>query len=124
MDLVYNTKLYDENRIIIDKIINQAQTKWQLTALAWIDFEDVAQIIRIHIYKKIHLWDKERKIGPWLHSLVRNQIVNLLRNYHGSVSKPCNSCAAYQGDESCRIYSKIGDSCPLFSYWQKNKMNA
>ena len=35
----------------IDTEIAKRRGKWNLTSLSWIDFEDVSQIIRIHIYE-------------------------------------------------------------------------
>ena len=39
----------------IDLEINKRRSRWNLTALSWMDFDDVSQIIRIHIFKKWHL---------------------------------------------------------------------
>ena len=35
----------------IDKEIRKRKSKWNLTALSWMDFDDVSQILRIHIFK-------------------------------------------------------------------------
>ena len=54
-----NEKLKFEN--FIDEInaeISKRRNKWNLTALTWMDFDDVSQILRIHIYKIWHL-DKQ-----------------------------------------------------------------
>ena len=35
----------------IDIEIKKRKSKWNLTALSWMDFDDVSQILRIHIFK-------------------------------------------------------------------------
>ena len=37
---------------VIDREILKRKPKWNLKSLAWIDYDDVSQIIRIHIHKK------------------------------------------------------------------------
>ena len=43
--------------------ISKKRSKWGLTALAWMDFEDVSQILRLHIYRKWHLYDPSKKLN-------------------------------------------------------------
>ena len=67
----------------IDQInieIIKRRPKWNLTVLAWMDFEDVSQILRIHIYKKWDLYDPDKPLGPWINRIISNQIKNLIRN--------------------------------------------
>ena len=78
--------------------------KWNLKSLSWIDYDDVAQIIRIHIHKKWHLYNQEKPIGPWLNTLISNQIKNLIRNNYANLSKPCYRCDAAEGEDLCVIY--------------------
>ena len=42
---------FESNIAIVDEEIRKRKSKWTLAALSWIDFEDVEQILRIHIYK-------------------------------------------------------------------------
>ena len=49
---------------VVDTEINKRRSKWNLTALAWMDFDDVSQILRIHIYKKWHLYDQAKLLAP------------------------------------------------------------
>ena len=64
----------------IDTEILKRRGKWNLTILSWMDFDDVSQILRIHIYKKWHLYDPEKPLAPWLNRIITNQIKNLILN--------------------------------------------
>ena len=64
---------------IIDTEITKRKNKWNLTALAWMDFDDVSQILRIHIFRKWHLYDQTKKLTPWINRIISNQIKNLIR---------------------------------------------
>ena len=120
-----NEKLEFEN--FIDEInaeIAKRRNKWNLTALTWMDFDDVSQILRIHIYKKWHLYNPEKPLSPWLNRIISNQIKNLIRNNYGNYSRPCLKCDAAEGEEFCKIYEKQCNDCPLFANWEKTKKNA
>ena len=111
----------------IDEInteITKRKTKWNLTALAWLDYDDVAQILRIHIYKKWHLYDPARPLGPWINRVISSQIKNLIRNHYSNYSRPCLRCAASEGDNLCSIYTKQCSLCPLYQQWEKTKKRA
>lgn len=108
----------------IDIEISKKRGKWGLTALAWMDFEDVSQILRIHIYKKWHLYDPSKKLTPWIRTIISNQIKNLIRNNYSNFVKPCVRCAASDGNEGCSIYKTQNSDCPLFKNWLKNKKSA
>jgi RNA polymerase sigma factor (sigma-70 family) len=104
--------------------IYKRKHKWNLTSLAWMDFDDVAQILRIHIHKKWNMYDPKQPLAPWINRIVSNQIKNLIRNNYGNYSRPCLKCAAAEDDEHCNIYSKQCNACPLYAAWEKNKKNA
>ena len=71
---------YEDKKEVIDRIIEKHRYIWQLKAIAWMDFEDVAQIVRFHISKKWHMWKQDRPLEPWVSRITSNQIKNLLRN--------------------------------------------
>jgi len=98
--------------------------KWNLTALAWMDFQDVAQIIRFHIYKKWHLYDIKKPLAPWINRIISNQIKNLIRNNYSNYTRPCLKCSAAESDSGCSIYGVQCSKCPLYSNWEKSKKNA
>lgn len=109
---------------IIDIEIAKRRHKWNLTSITWMDYDDVAQIIRIHIFKKWHQYQPSRPLAPWLNSIITNQIRNLIRNNYSNYVRPCLKCAAAIGEDGCRIYTKQCDDCPLYAYWRKRKQSA
>lgn len=129
-----NKKNFEEMYVIIDELIKKRQAKWNLKALAWLDFEDIEQIIKIHIYAKWHLWDQRRPIGPWINRIVTNQLRNIIRNNYTSYVKPCVSCpfnydnGNHEGSHEgfCGFTkSKVQCAeCPLYAKWEKTKKNA
>ncbi len=108
----------------INTEIAKRRGKWNLTALAWMDFEDVSQILRIHIYRKWDLYDPIKPLSPWINRIISNQIKNLIRNNYGSFTRPCLKCAAAEGLEFCSIYTKQCNACPLYAHWEKTKKKA
>ena len=117
---------FDDKREDLDELLKKYRGKWQLNALAWLDYDDVCQIIRIHIYKKWHLWDQERPFKPWAAMIISNQIKNLVRNNYSSFARPCLRCPHNMGNTACSLNkSREQDgSCPDFAKWQKKKERA
>jgi hypothetical protein len=109
---------------LINTEILKRKNKWTLSTLSWIDFEDVSQIIRFHIYKKWNLYDEKKPMLPWINRIISNQIKNLIRNNYGNYARPCLKCAAALGESECRIYGKQDQGCPMFNNWMKTKKNA
>jgi len=108
----------------IDSEIRKRKSRWNLTALSWMDFDDVSQIIRIHIFKKWHLYNQSKALAPWINTLISNQIKNLIRNNYGNYCRPCLKCAAAESDSLCYIYGTQSFACPLFAQWEKTKKAA
>ena len=108
----------------IDSEISKRKNKWNLSAINWMNFDDVAQILRIHVFKKWHLYDPKKPLGPWLNRLISNQIKNLIRNNYGNYSRPCLKCDAAEGEDLCRIYGKQCSDCPLYKNWEMTKKSA
>ena len=117
---------FDSQQEALEELLKKYRPKWQLSALAWIDYDDVCQIIRFHIYKKWHLWDQTRPFKPWASMIISNQIKNLIRNNYSSFAKPCLRCPHNMGATNCAwTKSKEQDeSCPDFSKWRKKKERA
>ena len=112
---------FEDNLKEIDEEIAKKRGKWNLKSLTWLDYEDVSQIIRFHIFKKWHLYNPEKKLKPWVRTIISNQIKNLIRNNYSNFVKPCAKCAAAKGDNQCEIYGKQSGDCPLYRNWEKNK---
>ena len=119
-----NKGTFEENVDFINQEIKKRKNKWSLTSLNWMDFDDVSQIVRIHIYEKWYLYDGEKPLGPWLYRIISNQIKNLIRNNYGNYSRPCLRCAAADGQDGCKIYESQCSDCPLFMKWEKTKKKA
>jgi DNA-directed RNA polymerase specialized sigma24 family protein len=115
---------FEESIGFIDKEIRKRRSKWSLTSLHWMDYDDVSQIIRIHIYEKWHLYNPEKPLAPWINRIISNQIKNLIRNNYGNFSRPCLKCEASEPDDSCKIYQKQCSECPLYAKWEKGKKKA
>jgi len=115
---------FDDYIEIIDQEIIKRKNKWALTSLQWLDFEDVAQIIRIHIFKKWEQYDSSKPIQPWLNRIITNQIRNIIRNSYSNFVRPCLRCAAALPDDGCSIYIEQCSRCPLYQTWEKKKKNA
>tara|TARA_B100000287_G_scaffold101468_1_gene93707 strand:- start:65 stop:745 length:681 start_codon:yes stop_codon:yes gene_type:complete len=117
---------FEDKREDLDELLKKYRGKWQLNALAWLDYDDVCQIIRIHIYKKWHLWDQQRPFKPWAAMIISNQIKNLIRNNYSSFAKPCLRCPHNMGNTACDFTkSREQDiSCEDFAKWKKKKERA
>lgn len=121
----YKKKLkFEDCADIIDNEIQKRRNKWHLTAVQWLDYDDISQILRLHIYKKFHMWDQTRTIEPWLNAIIHHQISNLLRNNYGNYSRPCLKCNANEGGNLCSIYIIQCNACPLYKRWSKTKKSA
>tara|TARA_R110000787_G_scaffold109057_1_gene217608 strand:+ start:210 stop:890 length:681 start_codon:yes stop_codon:yes gene_type:complete len=115
--------VFEDKSDEIDELLKKSRGKWQLHSLQWIDYDDVSQKIRVHVYNKWHLWDQEKEFGPWCRTVISNQISNLIRNNYGSFSKPCLRCDFNMGNDACSLTGS-GDQdsqCELFDKWVKKK---
>jgi len=121
-----DNRTYEELVVEIDRLLCRYRVKWQLNALAWLDYDDVCQIIRIHINNKLHLWKRDKAFGPWCSTLISNQIKNLVRNNYGNFAKPCLRCPHYGGGDDCTftINGKQNTTCLDFFKWKKKKQKA
>ena len=115
---------FDDCVNIIDNEIRKRKSKWHLTSVQWLDYDDISQILRLHIYKKFDMWDQKRPIEPWLNTIISNQISNLLRNNYGNYSRPCLKCAANEGGDLCSLYATQCNACPLYLKWARTKKQA
>jgi RNA polymerase sigma factor (sigma-70 family) len=120
-DYIYEDKIED-----LEDLLRRYRSKWQLDALAWLDYDDVCQIIRIHIFNKWHLWDQQRPFKPWAAMIISNQMKNMVRNNYSNFAKPCLKCPHYSGGDSC-AFTKSGvqnNECDLFAKWKTKKEKA
>lgn len=117
---------FESQRLDLEDLLKKYRPKWQLSAIAWMDYDDVCQIIRLHIFNKWHLWDQKRPFKPWASMIISNQIKNLIRNNYSSFAKPCLRCPHNMGSDSCGLTkSKEQDiSCPDYEKWKNKKEKA
>ena len=115
---------FEDNISVISEEINKRRSKWTLSSIAWIDFEDISQILKIHIFKKWHLFDQDKPLLPWLNRIISNQLKNLVRNNYSNYCKPCLRCAAAEPDSGCAIYGGQDTRCPLYKKWVEKKKSA
>jgi len=95
---------YEDFSEVIDAAIRRQQYKWRLNAVRWFDFDDVQQIIKLHISRKWHMWDQERPLEPWIG-----------RNHYGNYVNPCPDYQFSNHDSSI---------CPICQKWEKSKKAA
>lgn len=119
---------YEDLSTLIDKELSKRRHNWFLTSVAWIDFDDVCQIIRAHIFKKWHQWDQERPIKPWLNKIIANQMKNILRNHYSNYARPCLNCPFNSdGEYGLCSFTASGEqdkTCPLYAKWENTKKHA
>lgn len=116
-------KTYEECYEVIDSVVRKFQKKWQLKAINWFDFEDVAQTVKLHIFNKWHLWDQSRPLEPWVARVTSYQIRNIIRNNYTNYVKPCMQCKYNMGDNLCSLTSNgvQNSTCDQFAKWSKQK---
>ena len=106
---------YEDFSDIIDAAVKRQRFKWRLDAVKWFDFEDVQQIIKLHIAKKWHMWDQERPLEPWIGRIISNQLRNLIRNHYGNYVNPCP-------DQHLSDHDPL--TCPICTKWRQSKKSA
>jgi hypothetical protein len=109
--------------IILDEV-RKRRSKWTLSSISSISYEDIQQIILVHIWKKWHLYDQKLPLIPWLNCLISNQIKNLIRNNYSNFSRPCLRCHAAIDNTGCEIYVEQCAACPLYANWKRHKEQA
>jgi len=125
---------YEDKAHVIDNEIRKRYYKWHLHAIAWFDFDDVAQIVRTHIFKKWNQWDQSRPLEPWVNKVITNQLKNILRNNYSNFARPCLNCPHNQSQEQgegqiaalCALTPSglQSNECDLYAKWEKTKKNA
>lgn len=117
-------KTFEECYDIINQLLETHRSKWHIAAIPSIDFDDVKQIIKVHIWKKWHLYEQHLPLEPWANRIIINQLRNLRRNVLDAFSRPCLKCAENEGNDLCRAFVKQCNSCPLYAKWEKRKKRA
>lgn len=106
---------------VIQEEIEKRRYRWRLTTM---DFDDVSQILIIHVFKKFSQFDPERgKFKHWLRTVLSSQTKNLLRDNLMKFNRPCIGCPFNMGGNTCGYTtSKEQDSeCPVYAHWKQNE---
>ena len=123
-----STKLstFEENIEVINNEIAKRKNKWRVYCAPEIDFDDISQILRIHIFNKWSHWDQSRPLANWLNRIISNQLTNLIRDNYGGVAPPCAKCSLNQGGNLCGFTASGEQSseCPIYAKWEKSKKPA
>ena len=117
-------KSFEESLPEINIEISKRAPRWQLSGVPSISFDDVSQILRIHLFKKWSQYDAKQPLAPWVNRILTRQIINLIRNLYGNFSRPCLRCPANEGANLCQIYQLQCSKCPIYAKWEKGKKNA
>ena len=107
----------------IDGEIAKRRGKWQLNALSYMDFEDVSQLLRIHILNKWDKWDQSRPLAQWVNRVITRRMINIARDNYGHLAPPCNGCKHNLDADHCSFTTnglKCAE-CPLYKKWQGRK---
>jgi hypothetical protein len=121
-----NKKIFEDYIEVIETAIRKQRSRWRLDCIPWFDFQDVEQVIKLHIYKKWDMWNQDLPLEPWINTIITNQIRNLVRNHYGNYVKPCVNCTHNLGEDGCSFTaSKIQDTeCMDFRKWSRTKKAA
>mgnify|MGYP001578814314 CR=1 FL=1 len=121
---------FEECVPIIEDLIKRRRYKWNLRAIAWMDYDDISQQILLHIWKKFSQFDISKgPIEKWVNRIISNQMSNLIRNHYGSHVRPClQKCVFYGGGDECLSplveSGKQCSECMLYAKWEKTKKRA
>lgn len=115
---------FEECYPVIISEVNKKKYKWTLSSLSWLGWEDISQIILIHINEKWCQYDQSKPLQPWLSAIISNQIKNIVRNNYSNYTRPCLKCKAAEPGDSCKIYQEQSSVCPAFEVWEKRRKSA
>ena len=114
---------FEESIGIIDTELAKRRAKWHV-GIGWMDYDDVAQLIRIHIYNKWHLYDSSRPLAPWVNRIISHKIINLVDQHYANFARPCLKCPESDGGTGCLKYGEQCAQCPLYREWELKKKPA
>jgi RNA polymerase sigma factor (sigma-70 family) len=114
---------FEDKIKIINSEIDKKRERWRFNFIHDVDYDDVRQIILIHVNKKWGQWDQERPLEPWLSKVISHQINNMIRNTFGKLAPPCYNCPFNTGGDACLFCSSGVKSheCKPFAKWEKTK---
>jgi hypothetical protein len=113
---------FEESLPCIIEQVEKRRKKWNVH-VSWIDFDDIRQLLLIHIFKKWSQFDPERgELSHWVSSICSAQIKNHWRNLLGNTVPPCECCPANEGGDKCKIFQlKDPSKCAILKKWEDTK---
>lgn len=72
----------------IDLMIAKQRTLWNLDKYPSISYEDISQMLRIHIEKKWHTFKQGMPLEPWVSKIIKHKIYNFLNHYYRRFAPP------------------------------------
>lgn len=111
---------------LIEELLEKRKYKWQIKAIAWIDFDDVKQIIKLHLFKKWEKYQPDKPLEPWINAIINHQMINIGRNIYTIHARPCLKCPSNEGNDLCGVTpsGKQCEECPVYKKWAKTKKSA
>jgi len=118
---------FEEAEPLIDKLLENKRYSWRLKSIVWFDFDDLKQKIKSHIYLKWNQRDPSRPIEGWISTIIKNQLINEVRNNFKNYARPClNKCPFYLGGDDCASCKNgvQGSDCLAYFIWEKTRQRA
>jgi hypothetical protein len=118
---------FEEKYEEIHTLIQRRRYKWQLKGISSLDFDDIIQIILLHIFVKWEQYNPSLPLPQWVNKIISSQLINLTRNNFYKFARPCLRCAFNKNsDDSCEYTkSKIQDSsCIVYKKWEQKKKSS
>jgi len=128
--VIKDHQTYHDLSETIDEEINKRRGSWYTTNIPGLDWDDVAQIIKLHISNKWTLWDQSRSFKPWVNQVITNRLKNVFRDTYSNYMPPCVRCEFNQnsfdetGECSITTSKKWSNECPLYAKWESGKKHA
>lgn len=94
-----------------------------MDSISHINWEDVEQIIRTHIFIKWEKWDQTKNFDRYWGRAIDNQIKNIKKSIFGRFVSPCGDCKFNLGDGKCAKNESGAQTneCDLYAKWEKKK---
>lgn len=123
----HTDKIFEDFIPEIEKLLNSRRHKWTLAGIQFMDYDDVKQIIFLHLFKKFKQYDFSQPFAPWCNTIITNQLKNLQRNFYYSCARPCvQGCCFNDGNDLCSHTpsGKQCSECKLYRRWELKKKSA
>lgn len=102
----------------IDRLIRQQRGRWRLET-AHIDYDDVSQILRLHLFNKWSQYNPAKPLINWASRVIHRKLLNILVQYYGRFSPPSSfECKCYEGRKcrKCKIWEQKKKTAYLLNF--------